>query len=147
MAIDGAARGVIMGVAWGMCFDAGPQIMLQSERAASPEVIGRGPLTTAASKILGQHGAEAFSFRANIIARSALSFGGFLFVYNGISCQFEHMRNSKDAFNNFAGGAAAGALFSIPSKSPRLIATTAGMTGLMTGAVSFMFGNFKSYSQ
>lgn len=159
-AVDGAARGVLLGIAWGAVFDvaplgfgagagfplgaepagarttaaAGPRPRLASVPDAAKPSAGGAPLPPAALR----RGAFAV---ATSMGRSSLGFAGFLGVYNGVTCSAEALRGGqKDMFNSFAGGLAAGACAGLSSRNPRTILVSALGTGCITAGVTLFTG-------
>mmetsp|Transcript_49350 Transcript_49350/g.99363 ORF Transcript_49350/g.99363 Transcript_49350/m.99363 type:complete len:152 (+) Transcript_49350:128-583(+) len=128
-AVDGAARGVLLGLCWGVVFEVSPLVMVVHGDATSPPP--PAPPSLAVSPVR-----RLFTV-AQSMGRSALGFALFLSVYNGTSCTFERLRGGrKDPLNAFGGGAAAGALAGLSTRNPRSIGATALGTGLLTGAVA-----------
>ena len=101
-AVDGAARGVIIGFAWGAVFDT--FAVTGSPRAASsaflPSPYGTGtqtrafPLAATAARC-----GRAIALAASSMGRSALGFSLFLGVYNGVNCNCEALRGKHDFIN------------------------------------------------
>mmetsp|Transcript_42902 Transcript_42902/g.97040 ORF Transcript_42902/g.97040 Transcript_42902/m.97040 type:complete len:134 (-) Transcript_42902:189-590(-) len=117
-AVDGALRGAFIGLCWGLVIDTNS--------------------ATVESGVIQKATARSSIGVASSVGRAALGFSAFLGIYNLVSCNFETIRGRKDPFNNFMGGAAAGALFGLSSKNPRTIAATAIGTGVMTSAVTML---------
>lgn len=80
---------------------------------------------------------------------SAMSFGGWIGVYQGSKCSMMVARGGKkDAFNAFAAGFAAGAVPALSTRNPRVILFSAlGSAGLMGSveAAGFFFGGGKGH--
>ena len=142
-AVDGAARGVLLGVAWGAVFDVAPlgfgtnpasQLDASLPDTAKPSSCGGGaPRPVAVQR-------SVFAV-AKSMGRSSLGFAGFLGVYNGVTCSFETMRGGqKDMLNSFAGGFAAGACAGLSSRNPRTIMISAMGTGCFTAGVTLLTG-------
>lgn len=133
--VDGAARGLLLGIAWGAVFDMPPlgfiveQQSPQQQAAARlpknpPLTVRRGPLAVCSS-----------------MARSSLGFAAFLGVYNISSCSIEKLRGgAKDFINPLFGGVTAGAVMGLPSRNPRSIMWSAAGTGVITAGVTLLTG-------
>ena len=150
--VEGAARGVLLGIAWGAVFDVAPlgfgagagHVLGAEPAGASPRVAslldaakpsaGGAPLPPAAMR------RDAFAV-AKSMGRSSLGFAGFIGVYNGVTCGAESLRGGqKDMFNSFAGGLAAGACAGLSSLNPRTILASAIGTGCITAGITLLTG-------
>jgi hypothetical protein len=155
-AVDGAARGVLLGIAWGAVFDAaplgysvgaeptggrsstatptaGPRPKLVVPQAQLKPTSAGMPLPSAARR-----GAVAV---ASSMVRSSIGFAGFLGVYNGVTCSMETLRGGrKDLVNSLVGGFAAGACAGLSSGNPRTVLVSAMGTGCITAGVTLFTG-------
>jgi len=141
-AVDGAARGVLLGVAWGAVFDVAPLgfgTNPASQLDASLSDIGKSSSSGAPRPPVAVQ-RSAFAV-VKSMGRSSLGFAGFLGVYNGVTCSFEAMRGGqKDMINSFAGGFAAGACAGLSSRNSRTIMISAMGTGCITAGVTLLTG-------
>jgi hypothetical protein len=167
-AVDGAARGIILGLVWGAVFpQASMEAMILSHEPTPP------PLPPPKSFVEGAfrgivilsikcyknyvHSCQVIlfcfvlfclqsKFKTKTPAGKSMivcagGFGMFLAIFSGITCACEQIRNKKDPANAFMGGVSAGAVVSLKSaRSPQVIMTSALGTGALTGVVSFIHG-------
>ena len=120
-AADGAARGAIIGLAWGLVFDSFTTPLHRN--GARFRAIG----------------AVATSFGASV-CRSSIGFSVFLGIYNGVNCAAENLRRKRDFLNPMVGGFAAGSCAGASSGSRRIMIASALGTGLITSLASTIFG-------
>mmetsp|Transcript_12940 Transcript_12940/g.15461 ORF Transcript_12940/g.15461 Transcript_12940/m.15461 type:complete len:152 (+) Transcript_12940:75-530(+) len=129
MAVDGIARGILLGLAWGAVFHSSTDSLMMFDATTAPPPL---PPT------------KSFSEKIIRVSRSmAYSSGGFalfLGTFSGVSCSCEMLRGKKDSLNAFIGGASAGTVLSLKSKAPQIIIKSAIGTGILTGIISQIQG-------
>lgn len=126
--VDGAARGVIIGVAWTAAFGEDVAIVVASEAPAA--AFHPAPAATVAARC------RQF---ASLSARNSAAFAGFLGAFSVATCALEKARRRDDAWNKLAGGAAAGAVAAARTGSARQVAVSAAYTGAISGLIFYLF--------
>ena len=131
-AADGAARGVIIGVAWTAAFGEDVAMVVASDKAPAPAAAPASLAARCRSATL-------------LAARNSASFAAFLGVFSGASCSAEQLRGRDDFLNKLVGGLAAGFVAALPTGSPRQVALSAAYTGGISGFVFFLFAPARNF--